>query len=123
MDQNPIDDSPPNCVLLKWIRSRWPNGDVGSKAEKVANPDFWGARYRNAQTHEQVATFTATIEKLNEQEYAWRAFYLLERGILKRDRLTEYQPGLSTGSGTCCPSRQETAILEGRARPHTHTPR
>lgn len=70
-----INDKDPSEALLKWLRGRWPNGDVGSKAEKVANPDFWGARYRNAQTHEQVATFTATIEKLNEQEYAWRAFY------------------------------------------------
>jgi hypothetical protein len=70
-----INGKDPSETLLKWIRSRWPNADIGSKAEKVANPEPWGERYRNAQTKEKVATFTVTIDKLNEQEYSWRAFY------------------------------------------------
>ena len=70
-----INGKDPSETLMKWIRCRWPNADIGSKGEKLANPEPWGERYQNAQTKEKVAMFTVTIDKLNEQEYTWRAFY------------------------------------------------
>ena len=70
-----INGKDPSETLLKRIRCRWPNADVGSKCERVANPEPWREPYQNAQTKEKVATFTVTIDKLNEHEYTWHAFY------------------------------------------------